>query len=152
MIRKILALTALAVLAQLMGACAPQPGKVYPPRQVAAFDDYNIVYSFEATDSLTGKLVHPAIQVTAYVPGWANDSRVEPTSPITYTINGSERPAAEQYSRVTGTVVSGGAASTVLKCTWAAQTVAGPRTSAHSRGGEDEGTGTSATATCEYKA
>lgn len=152
MIRKILALAALAALAQLLGACAPQTGKLYPPRQAAAFEDYTIVYSFEAFDSLTQKIVHPAIHIVAYVPGWANDVKVEPSSPITYTINGTERPAAEQYSRVIGTVVQGGSASTVLRCTWAAQTIAGPRTSAHSRGGEDEGTGTSATATCEYKA
>lgn len=148
----IVAVLVVLVLVIFAAGCAGYQQPV-PRHQVDAevSEVYEITYTFNAYDSLTRKMLNLPIRYTTTVPGWANDIADDQT-PSNVTVLGAKRPKAFEYNSVSGTITSGATASTVLECSWVAVTVSGTKTSERSRGGEDEGTGPSATATCEYRA
>lgn len=141
-------IAALAVALQLAAGCAVKP--LESPG--AHFPDFTITYTFVTVDQLTQKPVSVPISMAVVVPGFAAWTSVSPSTPATVSIPAKEYPAAERNSSVIGTVTGRGSDSTLLTCTWSANTAAGERLSADSRGGEGSGTGQFASATCAYAA
>lgn len=139
----------LAIALQLAAGCAPylpqdKPGPNFP--------DFTITYTFVTVDVLTQKPVSVPITMGVLVPGFAVWTSVSPTTPATLTIPAKDYPPVEKNSSVIGTVTGRGSDSTFLACSWSANTAAGARSSADSRGGEGSGTGPFASATCTYAA
>lgn len=126
--RKILFVTILAVLAQLMGACATSPTS----------SRTDVTFTIEAFHEVTMDRVVPLINVVANVDGYAPwEIGHEVSAMFRYTITSAKFPQAAYGIDVTAQLVEPNP-DVVLKCTWTAQTPAGRRFSRDSAGGEGE--------------
>lgn len=129
--RKILFVTVLAVLAQLMGACAA-------PFNSTEHRSTDVTFTIEAFHQTTHDRVVPLISTTVYIDGfmpWDAGTRVP--APYRFTVSSRDYPPAEFQVRITAQTVEPNP-DVVLRCTWAAQTPAGQRLSRDSSGGEGE--------------
>lgn len=141
--RKILLVTILAIVAQLMGACAADL-RGNPVNT-------DITFTIEAFHQTTLDRVAPLINVTANIDGHAplEIGRSVPAM-FRYTILSAMYPQAANRVDVTAQLVEPNP-NVVLRCTWTAQTPAGKRLSRDAAGSEGESYA-GAPVSCRYTA
>jgi len=141
--RKILLVTILAIVAQLMGACATDL------RGNRA--DTTVTFIIEAFHQTTLDRVAPLINVTANIEGFVPlEIGHEVPAIFREIISSAQYPQAANRIDVTAQLVTPDP-NVILKCSWVAITPAGKRLSRDSAGGAGE-SAAGAPVTCKYVA
>jgi len=128
--RKLPFLTALAVVAPLMGACAPPGGN--------RGSGTSITFTIDAYHQTDLDKVVPRLNVVANVDGYVPwNAGHDVPAPYRFTVDSADYPQAKFKINVVAQQIEP-SPNVILTCTWSAKTPAGTRLSRDSSGGEGE--------------